>query len=110
MVLIVPCAIAALPAGRAILPPADLAALDRWCAWALDDPGAEPRDGDEAAAVARYEALLAERARDVLKASPVPRPARARQRPVQASGGALWRARGIVGGGLSAVVQDDARC
>ncbi len=46
------------------LSPADLAALDRWCARALDDPDAEPRDGDEAAAVARYEALLAERARD----------------------------------------------
>ena len=55
------------------LSPADLAALDRWCAQALDDPDAKPRDGDEAAAVARYEALLAERARDVLQASPVPR-------------------------------------
>ena len=42
---------------------AELAALDRWCARALDNPDAEPRAGDEAAAVARYEALLAERAR-----------------------------------------------
>ena len=46
------------------LAPADLAALDRWCARALHDPDAEPRDGDEAAAVSRYYALLAERARD----------------------------------------------
>ena len=45
------------------LSPDDLAALDRWCARALDDPEAEPRGGDEAAAVARYEALLTERAR-----------------------------------------------
>jgi hypothetical protein len=45
------------------LSPADLAALDAWCARALDDPDAEPRDGDEAAAVARYEALLAEQTR-----------------------------------------------
>ena len=45
------------------LTPAELAALDRWCARALDDPDAEPEAGDEAAAVARYEALLAERAR-----------------------------------------------
>jgi hypothetical protein len=45
------------------LSPADLAALDRWCAWAMADPDAQPKDGDEAAAVARYEALLAERAR-----------------------------------------------
>jgi hypothetical protein len=43
--------------------PADLAALDRWCARALDDPDAEPQAGDEAAAVERYGALLAERAR-----------------------------------------------
>jgi hypothetical protein len=33
----------------------------------------ESGDSDEAAAVARYEALLAERAREWLKASPVPR-------------------------------------
>ena len=59
------------------LTPADLAALDRWCARALDNPDAQPQDGDEAAAVARYEALLAERARTLLKASPVPRTARA---------------------------------
>ena len=45
------------------LTPADLAALDRYCRRAMADPDAEPRDGDEAAAVARYEALLAERAR-----------------------------------------------
>ncbi len=43
------------------LNPADLAALDRWCARALDDPDAEPQDGDEAAAVAKYEALLTSR-------------------------------------------------
>ena len=42
------------------LTPAELAALDRWCARALDDPDAEPQAGDEAAAVAGYEALLAE--------------------------------------------------
>ncbi len=35
---------------------------------ALDDPDAEPEDSDEAAAVARYEALLAERARAVGRA------------------------------------------
>ena len=46
-----------------LLSPADLAALDRWCARAMADPAAEPEAGDEAAAVARYEALLAERAR-----------------------------------------------
>ncbi len=40
------------------LSPADLAALDAYCARALDDPDAEPQAGDEAAAVARYEALL----------------------------------------------------
>jgi len=45
------------------LSPADLAALDAYCARALDNPDAQPRDGAEAAAVARYEALLAERAR-----------------------------------------------
>ena len=39
------------------LSPADLAALDRWCARALHDPDAKPT-GDEAAAVARYERLL----------------------------------------------------
>ena len=44
------------------LSPADLAALDAFCRRALDDPDAQPADGDEAAAVARYEALLAERA------------------------------------------------
>ena len=49
------------------LTPAELAALDRWCARALNDPDAEPQDGDEAAAVARYEALLAERARALLQ-------------------------------------------
>ncbi len=46
------------------LSPAELAALDRWCARAMADPDAEPQAGDEAAAVARYEALLADRARD----------------------------------------------
>ena len=45
------------------LTPAELAALDRWCARALDDPEAEPWDGAEAAAVDRYHALLTERAR-----------------------------------------------
>jgi hypothetical protein len=40
------------------LSPAELAALDRYCRRALDDPDAEHRDDDEAA-VARYEALLA---------------------------------------------------
>jgi hypothetical protein len=47
----------------AALSPADLAALDRYCARALDDPEATPEDGAEAAAVSRYHALLAERAR-----------------------------------------------
>ena len=55
----------------------EVAALDRWCARALDDPDAEPQEGDEAAAVARYEALLTERARALLKASPAPRAASA---------------------------------
>ena len=45
------------------LKPAELAALDAYCARALDDPDAELQAHDEAA-VARYEALLAERARD----------------------------------------------
>ncbi len=40
------------------LTPADLAALDAFCRRALDDPDAEPQAGDEAAAVATYEALL----------------------------------------------------
>ena len=40
------------------LSPADLAALDRWCARALDDPDAEPAEGDEAAVVAKYERVL----------------------------------------------------
>ena len=61
----------------AALSPADLAALDAYCARAMADPDAEPRDGDEAAAVARYHALLAERARALRKASPVPRSPRA---------------------------------
>ena len=52
------------------LSPADLAALDRWCARALDDPDAESQAGDEAAAVERYEALLTERARDWWRVSP----------------------------------------
>ena len=43
------------------LTPAELAALDRWCARALDDPDAELEPGDEAA-VARYEALMRARA------------------------------------------------
>ena len=34
------------------LSPDHLAALDAWCARALDDPDAEPQPGDEAAAVA----------------------------------------------------------
>ena len=59
-----PHAAACCPASAlAALSPADLAALDAYCARAMADPDAEPRDGDEAAA-ARYEALLAERARD----------------------------------------------
>ena len=41
---------------------AEVVALDRYCARAMADPDAEPQAGDEAAAVARYEALLAERA------------------------------------------------
>ena len=41
----------------------EVAALDRWCARAMADPDAEPRAGDEAAAVERYEALLTEQAR-----------------------------------------------
>ena len=36
----------------------DLAALDRWCARALDDPDAEPLGDEESAAVARYEQVL----------------------------------------------------
>ena len=40
------------------LSPADLAALDAFCRRALEDPDAEPLAGDEAVAVARYEALL----------------------------------------------------
>ena len=38
----------------------ELAALDRWCARALDDPEPEPAEGDEATAVARYERALLE--------------------------------------------------
>ena len=49
------------------LTPAELAALDAWCARAMADPDAEPQDGDEAAAVERYHALLAERARALLQ-------------------------------------------
>ena len=52
------------------LTPADLRHLDAYCARALDNPDAQPRAGDEAAAVARYEALLAERARDWWRTSP----------------------------------------
>ena len=37
---------------------ADLAALDRWCARALDNPDAEPIGDEKAAAVARYERVL----------------------------------------------------
>ena len=40
------------------LTPDELRHLYRYCQRALDDPEAEPRDGAEAAAVARYEALL----------------------------------------------------
>ena len=36
----------------------ELAALDRWCARALDDPEAEPIGEEEIAAVARYEQVL----------------------------------------------------
>jgi hypothetical protein len=39
------------------LTPAELAALDAWCARAMADPDAEPSD-DERPAVARYERLL----------------------------------------------------
>ena len=46
----------------------ELAALDRYCARAMADPDAEPRAGDEAAAVSRYYALLAERARGLWRA------------------------------------------
>ena len=59
------------------LSPDELASLDAYCERAMADPDAEPRDGAEAAAVARYEALLAERARALPKASPVPRAASA---------------------------------
>ena len=38
---------------------AELAALDAYCARALDDPDAEPIGDEEAAAVARYERTLA---------------------------------------------------
>ncbi len=72
------------------LSPADLAALDRWCGRAMADPDAEPRHGDEAAAVARYEALLAERAREWWRASPVPGSAAAPQRALQPQYGASW--------------------
>ena len=41
------------------LTPAELASLDAWCARAMAHPDAEPRDGDEAAVVERYEAVLA---------------------------------------------------
>ena len=36
----------------------DLAALDRWCARALNDPDAEPIGPEELAAAERYEAVL----------------------------------------------------
>ena len=61
-----PHAAACCPASAlAALSPADLAALDAYCARSLDDPDAEPQADDEAAAVARYDALLAERARAI---------------------------------------------
>ena len=41
----------------------ELRALDGYCRRALDDPDAAPGNPQECAAVARYEALLAERAR-----------------------------------------------
>ena len=47
------------------LTPDELAALDRWCARALDDPEAEPAGPEEIAAVARYERVLARLARGV---------------------------------------------
>ena len=54
----------------AALTPEELRHLDAYCGRALDNPDAQPRDGDEAAAVARYEALLAQRARDWWRVSP----------------------------------------
>ena len=45
------------------LTPAELAALGRYCQRTMADPDAEPRAGDEAAAVRKYEALLTEKAR-----------------------------------------------
>ena len=42
----------------AALTPDELRHLDRYCRRVLADPDAEPRDGDEATAVARYEGLL----------------------------------------------------
>jgi hypothetical protein len=42
----------------AALSPAELAALDAYCARALDDPDAEPAGPEEIAAAARYERLL----------------------------------------------------
>lgn len=45
------------------LDPEEQRALDRYCRRALDDPGASPETGAEAAAVARYDALLTARAR-----------------------------------------------
>ena len=76
------------------LSPADLAALAAWCARAMADPDAEPWDGDEAAAVACYEALLAERARDWRKEPPLPRRPRALERgAVVCDRAPMWGAR-----------------
>ena len=52
------------------LSPEDLAAVDRWCARALDDPDAKPETEAEAAAVARYEALLAPPRRESIPRAP----------------------------------------
>ena len=46
-----------------LLTPDALRHLDAYCRRAIDDPDATPEAGDEAAAVGRYYALLAARAR-----------------------------------------------
>jgi hypothetical protein len=86
----------------AALAPADLAALDRYCARALDDPDAEPDGEAERAAVARYEALLADRARDWWRA-----PAPPRRGPSHANAPRTGR-RPRGSGGISALSPDRA--
>ena len=46
------------PYALAALTPDELAALDAYCARALDDPDAEPAGPEEIAAAERYEAIL----------------------------------------------------